>query len=54
VSPDAKRFLMIKPDPQERITLASSDSAAPSRPEDESIIVVQGWHDELKRLVPTN
>ena len=53
VSSDDKRFLMIKPDPAERVTITSAP-AAPTRPTDESIIVVQGWTEELKRLVPAN
>jgi eukaryotic-like serine/threonine-protein kinase len=40
VSPDGKRFLMIKP--------ASADQGTAQT----SIIVVQNWFDELKRLVP--
>jgi Tol biopolymer transport system component len=40
VSPDGKRFLMIKQD-------VSSDQPAPR------IVVVQNWLEELKRLVPT-
>jgi serine/threonine-protein kinase len=42
ISPDGKRFLMIKQ--------AGSEQAV-SPPQ---IIVVQNWHEELKRLVPTN
>jgi hypothetical protein len=38
ISPDGQRFLLIKVEP-----------AAPP-----SIIVVQNWTEELKRLVPTN
>ncbi len=38
VSPDGKRFVMIRPD--EESTLAQ-------------IIVIQNWTEELKRLVPT-
>jgi eukaryotic-like serine/threonine-protein kinase len=41
VSPDGKRFLMIKP----------FDDAASSATR---IVVVQNWFEELKRLVPTN
>ncbi len=41
VSLDGRRFLMVQPD-------GSTDSTAPA-----SIIVVQNWHEELKRLVPT-
>jgi serine/threonine-protein kinase len=40
VSPDGKRFLMIKPDG------AASKESVPS------IVVVQNWFDELQRLVP--
>jgi serine/threonine-protein kinase len=40
VSPDGKRFLMLKP--------AVDQSPAPQ------IIIVQNWSEELKRLVPTN
>jgi len=42
VSPDGRRFLMIKPDAGEDST------AAPT-----SLVVVQNWDQELKRLVPT-
>jgi len=42
VSPDGQRFLMLKP--------GDTDStAAPT-----SLVVVQNWFEELKRLVPTN
>ena len=41
VSPDGKRFLMIK-------TGRRDQTPAPA-----SIVVVQNWHEELKRLVPT-
>jgi serine/threonine-protein kinase len=41
VSPDGQRFLMIK------VGGASEETAAPT-----SIIVVQHWTEELKRLVP--
>ena len=41
VSPDGRRFLMIKPVGPEQTTASS-------------IIVVQHWTEELKRLVPTN
>jgi hypothetical protein len=44
VSPDGARFLRIKV--KEGLTNASS-----ANPQD--IIVVQGWFEELKRLVPT-
>ena len=40
VSPDGRRFLMIKP-------VGPEQTAAPT-----SIIVLQNWHEELKRLVP--
>jgi Tol biopolymer transport system component len=40
VSPDGKRFLMIKP--------GADQASAPV-----SIMIVQNWFDELKRLVPT-
>jgi serine/threonine-protein kinase len=42
VSPDGRRFLMIKP-----LAGAEQTAALPS------LIVVQNWHEELKRLVPT-
>jgi hypothetical protein len=42
VSPDGRRFVMIKEG-------AATGDAAP-RPQ---IILVQNWHEELKRLVPT-
>ena len=42
VSPDSQRFLMIKPG-------AGSDQAAASP----TLVVVQHWGEELKRLVPT-
>ena len=40
-SPDGKRFLMIK------------DAALPPAVVPASIVVVQNWLEELKRLVPT-
>ena len=40
VSLDGRRFLMLKAAP-------GSDDVAPA-----SIVVVQNWHEELKRLVP--
>jgi serine/threonine-protein kinase len=43
VSPDGQRFLMIK------VGDGSDQTAAPA-----SLVVVQNWHEELKRLVPTN
>ena len=43
ISPDGRRFLMIK-------NTASGDSA---RPENQ-IVMIQNWHEELKRLVPAN
>jgi hypothetical protein len=43
VSPDGRRFLMLKP------VRSPEQTAAPL-----SIIVVQNWFEELKRLVPTN
>ena len=43
VSPDGQRFLMIK------VGAGSDQTAAPT-----NIVVVQTWHEELKRLVPTN
>jgi hypothetical protein len=39
VSPDGKRFLVVKPAP-------ATQATAPQ------IIVVQNWFEELKRLVP--
>jgi len=42
VSPDGRRFLMIKPG-------AGNDSTAVPA----SLVVVQNWVEELKRLVPT-
>ena len=43
ISPDGQRFLLLK------IGTGSEDAAVPP-----SIIVVQNWFQELKRLVPTN
>ncbi|HEY6415965.1 MAG TPA: hypothetical protein VIX41_06995 [Acidimicrobiales bacterium] len=43
VSPDGQRFLMVKEG-------AGADQAAAPP----SIVVVQNWHEELKRLVPRN
>jgi hypothetical protein len=43
VSPDGRRFLMIKK--------AQPDGEAPPPPQ---LVVVQNWHEELKRLVPIN
>ena len=43
VSPDGQRFLMIK------VGDGADETAAPA-----SLIVVQNWFEELKRLVPTN
>ena len=43
ISPDGQRFLMLKEGEE------SEDTAAPP-----SIVVVQNWFEELKRLVPTN
>ena len=42
VSPDGQRFLMIKP-------VVGPDQPAPSA----SLVIVQNWQEELKRLVPT-
>ena len=42
VSPDGQRFLMIKPGQ------GSEETAA--RP---SLVIVQNWFEELRRLVPT-
>jgi hypothetical protein len=42
IAPDGKRFLMIKP-------IESADRTA----EPTSLVVVQNWQEELKRLVPT-
>jgi serine/threonine-protein kinase len=42
IAPDGKRFLMIK---------AGSGDEAPAR---QSLIIVEHWFEELKRLVPTN
>ena len=42
VSPDGRRFLMIKP------VVGPEQAAAPT-----SLIVVLNWTEELKRLVPT-
>ena len=42
ISPDGRRFLMIK---------ADKAVGSTSRPQ---LIVVQNWFKELKRLVPTN
>lgn len=44
VSPDGQRFLMIKLGGE-----GSDETAAPA-----SLIVVQNWLEEVKRLVPTN
>ena len=44
VSPDGRRFLMIKP---------STEGAQQTRPPD-SVIVVQNWFEELKKRVPVN
>ncbi len=41
IAPDGQRFLMIKP--------GGEAGAAPS-----SIVVVQNWIEELRRLVPTD
>ena len=43
VSPDGRRFLMIKDAPQD-------GEAPPPR----QLVVVENWHEELKRLVPVN
>ena len=40
VSPDGERFVMVK-------QAADSGAASPQ------IVIVQNWHEELKRLVPT-
>ena len=42
VSADGQRFLMVKAG-------GASDASAPV-----TIVVVQNWHEELKRLVPRN
>jgi len=42
VAPDGKRFLMIK-------AVGADQAAAPM-----SLVVVQNWLEELKRLVPTH
>ena len=42
VSPDGQRFLMLK------------DSAADSNATPASMVVVEHWFEELKRLVPAN
>ena len=42
VSPDGRRFLMIKP------VVGTEQGDTPP-----SIVVVQNWTEELKRLVPT-
>jgi hypothetical protein len=41
ILPDGRRFLMIKQ--------VGGNEAAP-----QSLVVVQNWHEELKRLVPVN
>ena len=41
MSPDGKRFLMIK------------EGSGPDQPPRRTIVVVQNWTEELKRLVPT-
>ena len=43
VAPDGERFLMITE------AGGAEDESAPA-----SLIVVQNWHEELRRLVPTN
>jgi serine/threonine-protein kinase len=45
VSPDGRRFLMLKQAP------TSGDASEPARP---TITVVLNWFEELKRRVPTN
>jgi serine/threonine-protein kinase len=45
VSPDGRRFLLIKP------LMPTDSDATPTPP---SLTVVQGWTQELRRLVPTN
>ena len=55
VSVDGKRFLMIKPDPSDVITaLTGAREGDLGRQAEEGLIVVQNWHEELKRVVPTN
>ncbi len=44
VSPDGQRFLLLA-----TATDDADSEAAPSQ-----LIVVQNWHEELRRLVPTN
>ncbi len=44
VSPDGQRFLL----------LADATEDADRDATQAQIIVVQNWHEELKRLVPTN
>jgi serine/threonine-protein kinase len=43
ISPDSRRFLMIKP-----VGPTASDGSGSA-----NLVVVQNWHEELKRLVPT-
>jgi len=43
ISQDGQRFLMLK------AARGSTDTAEPP-----SIVVIQNWFEELKRLVPTN
>lgn len=52
VSPDGKRFLMIKPDPSESPALTGAPAA--NRQTEKGLIVVQHWTEELRRLVPRN
>lgn len=44
VSPDGQRFLLLA-----NATESADGEVAPSQ-----VIVVQNWHEELKRLVPVN
>ncbi|MGH9256171.1 MAG: protein kinase domain-containing protein [Vicinamibacterales bacterium] len=53
VSLDAKRFLVIKADPSDRLALTGAAGAS-ARPAEEGLVVVQNWTEELKRLVPVN
>ena len=55
VSPDGRRFLMIKPGPTEQASglIVNAARAAEARAAELGIIVVQHWDTELQRLVPT-
>jgi hypothetical protein len=52
VSPDGRRFLMIKPGPSD-LNNQGTLPAQPTRRREEGLVIVQHWDEELKRLVPT-